>query len=84
MQNVVLHSNNPYLLMRMFTDLMMSGKYKNDKCWNDVFNPFSNECRYLFLYCMKELQYHTHECLPDPIINLTERNYIPTLTNLLS
>lgn len=84
----VIHSEDPYLLARMATDLEMGG-VGSDREWNDKFYHFSNNLsihishpeekiknRFTFLYVSS---YN-----PDVRIELTESNYTETLLNVLT
>ena len=48
-KDIVLHSPDPYLLMRMFTDLQMDGRFYNDMEWNSK-EVYKHEIEYLKIY----------------------------------
>ncbi len=78
--SIVLHSECPYLLARMATDLEMEG-VKNDRVWNDCYNPFESVgIRHLMVQSWFE--FHTHDCSKTPI-KLTSRNYNTVLEKVL-
>lgn len=79
-KDIVLHSTDPYLLMRMFTELQMDGRFDCDYKWNNG-RPFLGE--------------HTIKIYKDNVvlfvpnffrtkeISLTEKNYLSTLKMIL-
>lgn len=88
MKYSVVHSNDPYLLARLATDLQMSG-VKNDEVWNDIFNPFSrsNATSYLAVgqpYYENKISFYNHDGAGSPIrYELTKSNYLTVLEAIL-
>ena len=80
-KDIVLHSDCPFLLMRMFTDLQIDGRFDDDLGWNSRWNPMDTWCNYLFI--SKKLAFHNHDCHPIKLIPLTETNYLETLKMIL-
>ena len=79
-KDIVLHSDCPFLLMRMFTDLQMDGRF-DDLWWNEYMAFFGVE--YLTIYIDKSLRFYSHSCKPFTLIPLTESNYLSTLKMIL-
>jgi len=84
-KNIVLHSTDPYLLMRAFIDLQMTDGFKYDKKWNDEYNPFNKpNVQWLMIYSIdNSIELYGHTCSPAEVITLTEQNYIQTLSKLI-
>ena len=87
MQYTVIHSNDPYLLARLATDLQMEGFEKRSPD-NVIYNPFDinlplNEWCYIN-DLPGTFNFGCHKGVPDPIRHeLTSRNYIKVLTKIL-
>lgn len=86
MQYTVVHSNDPYLLARLATDLQMEG-IKDDGL-DDIDHPFRDDIKYSWLRVWDKksgLLFMNHEGLySDPIrLELTSSNYIKVLTQIL-
>lgn len=89
-KDIVLHSLDPFLLMRMFTDLQMDGRFDEDLEWNKYYNPMADKndeykleaCMYLWISDDNILGFHTHDC-DSTLIPLTEQNYLSTLKMIL-
>ena len=87
-KDIVLHSPDPYLLMRMFTDLQMDGRFDDDLGWNEDFNPFvsnyHNKLKIYFCKPNKPMLFlssnYDYNVKPTP---LTEQNYLQTLKMIL-
>jgi len=85
MQYTVVHSKDPYLLARLATDLQMEGEV-NDIAWNNYCNPFyKSTTRYLHTGDKEGFQFFSHRIVSEPTIflELTSRNYIKVLTQIL-
>ncbi len=78
--SIVLHSNDPYLLARMATDLEMEG-VENDRAWNEYFNPLE-DYEITYLKITNDFIFHSHDCSKTPI-KLTSRNYNTALEKVL-
>jgi len=80
----VIHSTDKWLLARLSTDLMMEG-IKDDREWNDMFNPFNNNvCKWISI--MRTFGFHPHPCgiSRTPLrLALTSRNYLQVLTTII-
>jgi hypothetical protein len=85
-KDIVLHSLDPYLLMRMFTDLQMDGRFDDDLGWNEYNHPFGKVLpvdNFLNIeYQGMSIAFFCHECGLNPIL-LTESNYLSTLKMIL-
>jgi len=91
MKYSVIHSNDPYLLARMATDLQMEGcKFAFD--WVEEFHPFSDPEYYKQNYWMHigssyGIEFHNHggcgETLTKDRHELTESNYLRVLESVL-
>lgn len=85
MRYTATHSNDPYLLMRLYTDLKLCGVKTRDE-WNNRFFPLSDEstCWHI-IYCEPlGLQFHLHNGVHEPIrFEITEYNYAKVLTEIL-
>lgn len=84
-KDIVLHSPDPYLLMRMFTELQMDGRFDDDMGWNEGKSPLvrASSC-YLAIYNDKSIYFRNHNCYPAELITLTtEQNYLSTLKMIL-
>lgn len=83
-KDIVLHSPDPYLLMRMFTELQMDGRFDDDLGWNESKTSLvrASSC-YLAIYNNKSIDFHNHNCFPAKLIPLTEQNYLATLKMIL-
>ena len=83
-KDIVLHSTDPYLLMRMFTDLQMDGRFFMNIKYNKKI-PFW--ARYLKLYMEDNTVcfFSINSCvrLYNKSIPLTESNYLATLKMIL-
>ncbi len=79
------HSNDPYLLMRLYTDLKLCDFPSFDE-WNNEkhpFDEFSNK-RYLVIEEKVGICFHNHCGVCDPILfELTEKNYTKVLSQIL-
>jgi hypothetical protein len=86
MQYTVVHSKDPYLLARLATDLQMEGI--KHKFYHKFAHPFFDKCLVSWLQLMPHsmvFNFHPHDCFGDPIRHeLTSRNYIKVLTQILS
>ena len=86
MQYTVVHSKDPYLLARLATDLQMSGV--KDKGLSGEDHPFNEILPYYWLRVWDKksgLLFMNHSGLYDGIRHeLTSRNYIKVLTQILS
>lgn len=87
-KDIVLHSLDPYLLMRMFTDLQMDGRFEEEIWWNKNWNPFiSNYHKKLKIYFCKQnkpmLFLSSNNDYDGKLISLTEENYLSTLKMIL-
>jgi len=87
MQYTVVHSKDPYLLARLATDLQMSGYNEDDLNFNH--HPFQKGFYWMdinsnvspigsFEFHCTPLKYYGNSC------ELTSRNYIKVLTQILS
>lgn len=84
MQYTVVHSKDPYLLARLATDLQMSGVKDKDDCLID------EETNYIAYYSESSLtgkpafEFHHNPLYKKELgIELTPRNYIKVLTQIL-
>ena len=86
-KDIVLHSDCPFLLMRMFTDLQMDGRFDDDIYWNNNRNPFiQNEvinANYLHIDSGALLFLSFEGDSNEVNIPLTESNYLETLKMIL-
>lgn len=83
MKNIVVYSADPYLLMRLTTELQME-KMRFDKEWNDMYHPFDRKfppINYMLIDWRGKIQFHSHKCeFDNPIrLHLTEANYLEWL-----
>ena len=88
MQYTVVHSNNPYLLARLATDLQMYGDLFKYFCGNPFYREtgIDKNNGWMCIYDTYEFGFYNHDCY-DPIEirhELTSRNYIKVLTQILS
>lgn len=86
MQYTVVHSTDPYLLARLATDLQMSGiqkRYEDNEY--DIQYPFQKTSN--MAWCDiddVDFNFQNHDCQLCKIrYELTEENYIKTLTKIL-
>lgn len=83
---IVVHSQDPYLLARMATDLQMEG-FKTEEEWSIVFNPFNgrSNCEWIKINIgLIDFEFHNHSCIVNADrLELTTRNYITTLSFIL-
>ena len=88
MQYTVVHSKDPYLLARLATDLQMSG-YERLIHIPNIQHPFRGEengipMEWCDIYGEKTFNFQNNECIePDTRHELTSRNYIKVLTQIL-
>lgn len=90
MQYTVVHSNDPYLLARLATDLQMEG-LKSDMPWNVTRHCFVGKSNMWLAINHPEnkrknlLTFFNYPCIcqPDMRLSLTEDNYIKVLTQIL-
>ena len=81
MKYTVVHSNDPYLLARLATDLQMEG-YESRSEYQHWTSPFNED--YEWLSISTTTNFHNHSCItPDARHELTSRNYIKVLTQIL-
>ena len=87
MQYIVVHSNDPYLLARLATDLQMSGVKDKD---NDN-DPIEEDDNYIAYYSKSvytgkpAFHFHTDPLRKEELsIELTYSNYLSVLTKILS
>ena len=90
MKYSVIHSNDPYLLARMATDLQMS-KANVDLGWCEGrdYNPFSNNTLPIRTLVIdnNNIEFHNHSGIlgdEEFISELTESNYLQVLESVLS
>ena len=82
MQYTVVHSNDPYLLARLATDLQM---HSNPSWVSETESPFDKGFEWLTCY-FSAFKFYDHKCTePDKgrRHELTSRNYIKVLTQIL-
>lgn len=89
MDNRSFWSKDPFLLMRLYTDLVMNGM-KADKKWNDgPMMPFSNSYKpyglnlvcHLHLNDPSGIVFHNHGSCSTPT-ELTAKNYLSILKSI--
>ena len=82
---IVIHSQDPYLLARMATDLQMEG-INGTYEWNRYTHPLIRESS-IFLHIIMErntFEFYNHDGQTyDHLINITEENYLTTLSFIL-
>lgn len=87
MKYSVIHSNDPYLLARMATDLQMSG-VPVDLEWCEDCNPFDDESYYLHSGDPGGICFYNHDACSltehQDRHELTESNYLDVLEAVLS
>ena len=88
MKYSVIHSNDPYLLARMATDLQMEG-WEDDTNWNSNHHPFSEDTDNYWLISFEEHPFCFHNYDGGEITRdydkheLTESNYLQVLEAVL-
>lgn len=87
MKYAVVHSNDPWLLARLATDLQMLGIEVDD--YSEVVHVFNGCSKWIAINHDESPEntfaVHTHECKGFPIRHeLTEENYINVLTQILN
>ena len=88
-KNYAIHSEDSFLLMRMYTDLRLHGLKPgpNSVAWNKIFDPFGeenepeNSADYLHT---DQLKFHLHGEHVTALFHLTESNYLQVLEELLA
>lgn len=81
MKYSVIHSNDPYLLARMATDLQMS----DEKFFVGWFDPFVDDRQNMFIDLDYEIGFYKVDDKNCPNIHeLTESNYLQVLEAVLS
>jgi hypothetical protein len=84
-KDIVLTSQDPYLLMRMFTDLQMDGRFRDDRKYNervkfegtDYLKIYHKDKTLVFFPYFMGIGYRA------TLIPLTESNYLETLKMIL-
>lgn len=87
MKYTVIHSEDPYLLARMATDLQMSGWASEGK-WNDYAHPFTDylPCYDLDIRTGYDFCFFTSDnrVVGEKVATLTSRNYLSILKKVLA
>ncbi len=84
MKYTVVHSKDPYLLARLATDLQMEGvEDKDDGIIKEGYNYIAYYSHSIYTN-KPAFHFHPHPCGEEESIELTSRNYIKVLTQILS
>ena len=83
-KDIVLHSDCPFLLMRMFTDLQMDGRFDDDLGWNSI-TVRKYEIGFLKIYANSKILFFSKDAgiIYTTITPLTKSNYLSTLKMIL-
>lgn len=93
MKDICINSKDPWLLVRLETELQLCG-FNSDEKWNSNQHPFDDSmgsylcCNIMHIYDKRltdmAIEYHNHSYAAEISIAITEKNYHQTLKTILN